>query len=1109
MSLAAENISVDDLLNALRNRGVTFAREGDGLKVSAPKGALTPEDAAIIRARKPEILAALGADSEQAPVIDASLSQGSAKKQKLGYLQERIWSHQLMFPDLPLYNLAMAWRLTGPLNREALERAISGVIARHEILRSRFITDDGEPFVVFTDPSPVSLDCEVLEDEAGLMPRLEALRDSTLDLQAGETFRTRLFQFSQSHHVLVFMPHHIVWDGMSWDVFLRDLSALYEAEISDAPADLPSLTMQYADYAAWHWAWMDSPALDEETEAWRQYYSTETPALALPAEVKRPKLFSYQGDAITFNIEPATFTAVNALAARHQCTNFMVYLAIWQAFLARITGNADIVVGAPVQGRNDEGLVDLIGCFGNVLGLRQVVDPALTFSEFLKQSRNGFLDVLERQNAPMEHLATVLRGALDISRTSLFQAMFTHQNEAGRTAMLGGVQIEMINIAPAGAPTDIRLEIIDSAHDALGELNYAKAVTTPEGAEYLTRCFKVFLEEAVTHPDRPLCDLPIMDAEDRKRIVEEWNQTKTPYQRDALAFDYFDQIARERPDAPAVSMDETSVTYGQLLTRSNRIGNFLQSRGIGEGDIVAVYLDRSVDMIAVIFGIWKAGASMLPIDPEFPATRIAYMIEDAKAKAVITTTNLIEDWLSDAAPIINLDEEADAIDNALASAPIITRRDSEARCYVIYTSGSTGNPKGVENSHRALCNFLEAMIREPGMQADEKLLAVTTISFDVTLLELFVPLSVGGEVILASDDDAMDGFALADIIENRGVTMLQGTPATWRILFDADWQGGPEMTALCGGEAMPASIADKLPGIVGKLWNMYGPTETTVWSTCTPIESAENIHVGKPIANTQIYILDPNGNPTPAGVAGDLWVGGDGVAIGYLGKPELTAERFKDNPFDASLGRIYNTGDRACWRRDGVIQILGRDDEQVKIRGYRIELGDIEAALAKHPCVRHSAAAVRDDQSGEPSLVAYVVFKDGEKATNSELRRYMRDHVPSYMVPQFFIPLTEMPLTNNNKVDRKALPAPAGASTASRRVAPRNEAEKTLAAIWAEILNFDDISVTDNFFELGGQSLQVARMIARARDGLGLKIAPRAVIFETLEQLAAGSIAQG
>ena len=1108
MTLAAENISIDQLLNALRDRGVSFAREGEGLKVLAPKGAITAEDAAIIRARKKEILVAIEAGTSSAPANDVAMAAPRSAKQKLGYLQERIWSHQQMFPDLPLYNLAMAWRLKGALDKPALERALSGVVARHEVLRSHFKTDDGTPYVTFAPPSPIALETETIADESQLMGRLEALRDSALDLHGGETFRTRLFEFDDNHHVLVFMPHHIVWDGMSWDVFLRDLSALYEADINKTGAQLPALTMQYADYAAWHWAWMESPALDRETQDWGDYYSTDTPALALPSDVKRPKLFSYEGDAITFKIAPATFSAVNALAACNQCTNFMIYLAIWQAFLARITGNNDIVVGAPVQGRNDEGLVDLVGCFGNVLGLRQNVDSSMSFSQFLKQSRNGFLDVLERQNAPMEHLATVLRGSLDISRTSLFQAMFTHQNEAGRTAMLGDVEIEMINIAPAGAPTDIRLEIIDSANDALGELNYAKAVTTHEGAEYLMRCFKVFLEEAVMHPDRPLSDLAIMDEADRRCIVTEWNATKTPYARNALAFDYFDQLAHERPDAPAVSMDNVTVTYGELLARSNRIGNCLQSKGIGEGDIVAVYLDRSIDMIAAIFAIWKTGAAMLPIDPEFPVNRLTYMIEDSQTKLVITTTNLVEDWLIQAAPILDLHGQAEVIEASPASAPMITRRDSEGRCYVIYTSGSTGNPKGVENSHRALCNFLEAMIHEPGMRRDEKLLAVTTVSFDVMLLELFVPLSVGAEVILASDDDAMDGFALADIIENRGVTMLQGTPATWRILFDADWKGAPSMTALCGGEAMPASIADKLPGMVGKLWNMYGPTETTVWSTCASIESGDNIHVGTPIANTQIYILDPNGNPTPAGVAGDLWIGGDGVALGYLGKPELTAERFKDNPFDPSLGRIYNTGDRACWRRDGVIQILGRDDEQVKIRGYRIELGDIEAALAKHPGIRHSAAAVRNDQSGEPALVAYVVFKDGEKATNSELRRYMRDHVPNYMVPQFFMPLSEMPLTSNNKVDRKALPDPAGASAVARRVAPRNDTEKSLAAIWAEILNFEDISVTDNFFELGGQSLQVARMIVRARDSLGLKIMPRAVIFETLEQLAAGSLAQ-
>lgn len=1103
--LPVSRISVDQLLRTLKAKDVIFTRDGDNLRVSAPKGVLGQSEADAIRACKPEILTRLAARSAAADVVLPVAER--KEKERLGYLQERMWSHQQMFPNLPLYNLAIAWRIRGELDTLAFQRALKAIVIRHEILRSRFSTEEGVPYVSFADDAGLALPVEALDPattDQELMIRLEALRDAPLKLEQGENFRAKLFRFSHDNHVFFFAPHHIVWDGLSWDVFLNDLSAFYEQETGGVPADLPVLTRQYHDYAAWHRSWMDTPALEEETEYWRSYYSKDTPALALPSDVKRPKLFTYEGDAVVFAIDAETHRAAHKIASKNQCTNFIVFLAVWQAFLSRYTGNPDIVVSAPSQGRHHEGLEDLIGCFGNVLGARQIVDGNDSFADFLKRSRDGFLDVLERQNAPMEHLAATLRGNLDISRTSLSQAMFTHQNEAQRAQSVGDLSLEMINIAPGGAPTDIRLEIIESADGALAEVNYANAVMTREGAEYLADCFKVFLKDAVNRPDRRICDLAIMADAERTRLVYQFNDTQTDYARDAMSFDYFDRIATQRRDAPAVSMDSATISYGALQSRANRIGNLLRARGVREGDIVAVYLDRSIDMVAAILGVWKAGAAMLPLDPEFPEGRLSYMIEDSQAKAALTSTRLVSDWLKAATMIVDIESETMELSAASGAAPVIDRAKA-SRAYVIYTSGSTGAPKGVENTHRAHCNFIESMMREPGMSAEDRLLAVTTVSFDVMLLELFVTLSAGAEVILASDDDAMDGFALADIIDKRDVTVLQGTPATWRILLDAGWKGASGLKGLCGGEAMPAALADVLPGMIGELWNMYGPTETTVWSTCARIKSAADIHIGAPIANTQVYVRDEAGCPAPAGVAGDLWIGGDGVAIGYLRKPELTAQRFAENPYAPELGRIYNTGDRASWRRDGNIEIAGRRDEQVKIRGYRIELGDIEAALAKHPAVRYGAAAVRNDQSGEPSLVAYVVFKDDAKATNSELRRFMRGHVPQYMVPQFFMVLAAMPLTNNNKIDRKALPAPAGVSAARRRVGPRDEREKVLAGVWKEILKTDDVSVTDNFFELGGQSLQVARMIARLRDVHGLRISPRAVIFESLEQLAAGA----
>ncbi len=1098
MSPEKQDTSTSAFARSLEGRGVTFARDGEQLHVSAPKGVLSSTDIEFIRDRKEDLLAMLGAG--------ASPHSPDSVPAPLGYLQERIWSHQQMFPDLALYNLAIAWRLSGPLKTDALVRALNAVINRHQSLRMRFDVVDGAPVSTCTPSADLELTVEPApSDEASLLQRLEDLRDAPLALLDGEIFRTRLFRASDTDHVLFFMPHHLIWDGMSWDIFLRDLAAFYEAEVAGDRLELDSLSDAYAAAAEWDRRFLADGAMEEEAEFWKTYYSSKTPPIELPGETKRPQMFSFEGDAVCFRFDKDVFESVTRLAREHRCTKSIVLLAAWQAFLAQITGNADIVVGTPVSLRRSEETFGLIGCFVDALGVRQIVDGSASFASHLRATNDNLLSVADRRPAPLGLLASKVALPLDASRTPLYQAMFAYQDERERKAKLGEIGLDMIDIPPGGAPTDIRLEICEMSEEATGEINYSSDVMTAANAEYFKDCFLAFLEAAVASPERAVNTLPLMNAAQRDALLVDLNSTRSAYRRDALAFDYFDEMVAKRPDAAAVSMGEQTASYADLQSRANKIAHVLHDWGVTQGDVVGVYFDRSVEMVAAILGVWKTGAAMLPLDPEFPEKRLAYMVEDAKTKAIVTN-GLGGDWVPESVDMIDLAKIADRVDDAPSVAPVLSHRDSRSRAYVIYTSGSTGNPKGVENTHQALCNFLETMMHRPGLSAEDRLLAVTTLSFDVALLELFVPLSAGAEVVLASDDDAMDGFALADIIEDRDISVLQGTPATWRILLDSDWDGARGLKALCGGEAMAPALAGALLEKVGALWNMYGPTETTVWSTCALIENADDIHVGRPVANTQAYILDDAGKPAPAGVAGDLWLGGDGVALGYLGKPELTAKSFRENPFTGE-GRIYNTGDRARRRLDGEIDILGRRDEQVKIRGYRIELGDIETALSRHPSIRQAAAAVRADQTGEPSLVAYTVFHDGETATGSELRRYMREHVPHYMTPQFFIELPEMPLTQNNKVDRKALPPPAGVTGSPTRVAPRTEEERKLAAIWTDILNTDDISVSDNFFELGGHSLQVTRMVARARKTAGLAIAPRAVIFETLEQLVAGASA--
>ncbi|MEX6633172.1 non-ribosomal peptide synthetase [Hyphococcus lacteus] len=1092
-------------------KGVEFSLHEGGLKVSAPKGMIDAAAAEKIRALKADILEVL--ENDGGPGIAKISRVERSDQHQLGYVQQRIWAHEQMQPDTILYQLPAAWRLDGPLEIGTLNRALNKAVIRHEILRSRFSTIDGSPVQQFVDHEefaiPITDLSETVADKIDdeLRRQVLSLRDTPLNLTEGQNFRTHLFRISSDNHLFFFMPHHLVWDGWCFDIFLRDLSALYNVECEGIEAPLPALEFQYVDYAQWHRDWLGTAFLERELSFWTENLSTDTPPLALPLDNPRPALFNHAGDCVEFELDSALCKKIRAFAEKHHCTHFAVLLSAWQCFLMRITGQTDIVVGVPVQARHQPAVSDVIGCFVNTLCLRQKVRADASFAEMLSESNDFFVRAYEYQDAPVDMLAEHLIDQRDPSRTPIFQTMFTHQHVNRRPKSVGALTLTQYFISPGATPVDLELGIMESDDQIHGELIYCTSLFEERTINHLSDCFQVFLLSALESSENRIADLEILSLADNNKINKEWNKTEAPYNRDVLACDYFDRCAHEDPEKTAIQCAGNSISFEALRVRSNKIANYLKEIGIGPGDFVGIFLDRSIDMVAVMLGVWKSGAAYLPLDPSFPETRITYMLSDAGAKAVVTAGDTQAFYSEIDVRIIDLEVDKEEINAVSGDDVALTNWDTENPAYIIYTSGSTGNPKGVVNSHRALCNFLEAMVKTPGISRDDRLLAVTTISFDISILEIFLPLSVGATLIVATADDVVDGIYLSDLIDHQNITIMQATPATWRLLLDADWQGAPKLKALCGGEPLPAVLASALLPRVASLWNMYGPTETTIWSTCEKIESADDINVGRPIANTKTYVLDQYSKPVPIGVVGDLWIGGDGVAIGYHKRPDITADKFQFIK-NSSTDRIYNTGDRARWRQDGKLEILGRDDDQVKLRGYRIELGEIETALSNHEALAQAAAAIHTDPDGEASLVGYVVFKEGDRATGSELRKWLRRSLPQYMIPQFFTPLSALPLTNNNKVDRKALPAPSGDVARVARVAPRTEAEQAMAAIWADLLKAPDISVTDNFFELGGQSLQVAQMVVRVREKMGLFITPRAVIFETLEQLVEGAAPQ-
>ena len=1098
-------ISIGAFVRGLNQRGVDLSADNGLLRVSAPRGVIDAALAEEINRRKTDILGYLNG------LTDASLTIVPVDRGgpvPLGFVQQRMWVDNQLQPDTALYNLPAAWRLEGPLQLETFSRAFNAAIARHEILRLSIDAGGDEPTQSFAPFRERPLQIEDLsfvsaaDRERELTARLHALRDESIDLGKGLPYRVSLIRVAPEEHVFFFMPHHVVWDGWSFDIFLRDLDEFYAAAIAGRPASLPELPIQYADYAVWHRNWLQSGGLQAQLEYWSDVLAGELTPLDLPADLPRPGRFSHRGDWEEFRISSATFERITRLAAARRGTSFMVLLAAWIAFLHRMSGQRDIVVGAPIQARQVPEVTDLVGCIVNTLCLRQRVEPESSFAHLIDAVRETCLGAYEHQDAPVEMLVERLVAQRDSSRTPLFQTMFSHQQVSRRPRTLGPLSISQVHVNPAAAATDLMLAVMEGSEGARGVIHYCTDLFLPSTVRRLRLRFENLLEAALADPALCIHDLPILTAAERATVLVEWNATAHEVPAALTAGDLFARQGWQTNIGTAVSFGTETLSYAELESRSNGLAHLLRSRGIGRGALVGLCLERSMDMIVAQLAILKSGAAYVPLDPTYPADRLAYMAEDARLALLVTHSSLADELRLPRSSSVLLDRDAAALaaqpDRPLAPDTMLDAGPGDP-AYVIYTSGSTGKPKGVAVPHRALVNFLTSMAREPGLSAADRLVAVTTLSFDIAVLELLLPLLVGARIELAGRDHAVDGQALRTLLESSDATVMQATPATWRLLIDAGWKGGARFKALVGGEALPQALAQQLRERTGELWNMYGPTETTVWSTCARIaDTSCGIVIGKPIANTTVYILDERRQPCPIGAPGELYIGGAGVALGYWNRPALTAERFIPDPFSTIPGAtLYRTGDRARWCNDGMLEHLGRFDFQVKLRGYRIELGEIEAGIAGHPAIREVVVVARENVPGDAHLVAYVVAEDPPADLVEELRALVRAGMPEYMVPAHFVRLDALPLTANGKVDRAALPAPSLRDLAPSRiaVAPRTESERMVLDVFCGVLERADFGVLDSFFDLGGNSLSGARLMFKLRAVSGVAI-PLRNLFE-------------
>jgi amino acid adenylation domain-containing protein len=1025
----------------------------------------------------------------------------------LSFAQQRLWFLDQWQPGTSLYNLPGGLRLIGALDIPALERSLNEILRRHEALRTTFPTVDGQPAQRvaaaerFLLPAIDLRSLPADEREVEVRRLAQEEYEQPFDLVEGPLFRAKLLQVSDEEHVLAMTMHHIVSDGWSSGLFAQELSALYKSFVEQHPYPLPELPIQYSDFAQWQHEWLKGEVLEKQLAYWKKQLEGAPEVLSLPIDHQRSAMQTFQGTREQLLLSEQLTEALRTLSRQNDVTLFMTLLAAFQVLLSRYSGQTDVVVGSPVAGRNRPETEGLIGLFVNTLAFRCDLSGDPSFIQLLSRVREMTLSAYSHQDLPFEKLVEELHPARDLSRPPIFQVMFVLQNVEARALELPGLRIRAIESDTNSAKFDLSLYLWDSPARLEGQIEYNTDLFELSTIRGMITHLTTLLENAVADPTRPLSRISMVTEPEREQVLFGWNQTAATYPSDCCIQQLFEQQVEKTPEAIALVFEEQQLTYRELNEQANRVAHRLRSLGVGPDVLVGLCLERGITMVVGLMGILKAGGAYVPLDPAYPQERLSLMLDDAAIEVLLTETRLMAGLPSShSTHILCLDEDFESEPGANPAAPT-----SNQLAYVIYTSGSTGKPKGVMVEHKQLVNFISSMQELTRINPRDTLLAVTTLGFDIAGLEMFLPLTVGARLVVASREAVLDGRVLIDLMKREAVTVLQATPVTWRMLIDTGWQGSDRLLALCGGEPLSRELANQLVARAREVWNMYGPTETTIWSTATRVEEGSGpVFIGGPIANTQIFILDENTQPAPVGVPGELYIGGDGVARGYLNRDELTSERFVANPFNKEPGaRIYRTGDAARYLASGEIEFFGRLDSQVKVRGHRVEPGEIEAVLKECPGIKEAVVIAKDD-GPEKRLVAYLIST--EDVSSDGLRPQLLRQLPDYMVPSVFVKLERLPLTPNGKIDRKALPSPSAdrPQLKATYVAPRSELEQNLASVWQRALRLETVGRDDTFFDLGGHSL----LMAQVRNTLSQELSIDVSIVDLFKYPTIGTLAE-
>ena len=1058
------------------------------------------------------------------PKIPRVPREGDSNSFPLSFAQQRLWFLDQLEPGKSVYNIPKAIRLSGPVDVDALNKTLDAIVARHEVLRTTFTTLDGNPRQVITPSRSVELTITDLSERPEAEREEEVQR--LLKEEAGRPFnlsqdlmlRATLLRMSGEEHILLLVMHHIASDGWSMGILFRELAIFYEAFSKENTPSLPELPIQYVDFTHWQQGWLQGDVLEEQLSYWKEQFAEGPSVLELPTDRPRPVIQTYRGKRQHLVLSKALTESLNSLSRREGVTLFMTLLTAFVTLFHRYSGQEDIVVGSPIAGRTHVELEDLIGFFVNTLVLHTNLSGNPTFRELLGQIKELALGANVHQDLPFEKLVEELKPERDLSMSPLFQVMFVLQNAPGKALELSGLTLNPLEIDNETAKFDLTLSMIEAEDGLKGSMEYNTDLFEEATITRMLGHFQILLEGIVADPEQRLSNLPLLDEGERHQLLVEWNDTQTNYAdlpsvKDSSIHELFEAQVERTPDAVALIFEDQQLTYHDLNMRSNQLAYYLKDRGVGSGVIVGICIERSLEMVIGLLGILKAGGAYLPLDPSYPRERLDFMLEDSKVPLLVTHERLLEILPKQSAEVVCLDSNwvnitQESVENPTSDTTI----DDPA--YVIYTSGSTGKPKGVLGLHRGAINRFAWMWDAYPFKENEVCCQKTSLNFVDSVWELFGPLLWGIPTVVIPDEIVNDPDKMVSAFAAHQVTRIVLVPSLLRVILDLNVDLFSRLPNLkfwvSSGEALTVELSQRFEESMPQsvLLNLYGSSEVSADVTWydTELMSKEmtSIPIGRPIANTQTYMLDRHLNHVPIGVPGELYIGGDGLAQGYLNLPELTAEKFIHNPFSSDPGaRMYRTGDLARYLPDGNIEFLGRIDHQVKIRGFRIELGEIEAVLGGHPSIQETVVIRREDEPGEVRLVAYVVANG--TPTADELRNFFKEKLPEYMLLSVFVTLETLPLTPNGKVDLLALPTPDRnrSEMEDSLVAPRDTLELQLTKIWEKVLGVQPISVKDNFFDLGGHSLLAVKLFAQIEKIIGVNL-PLATLFQapTVEHLA-------